>query len=45
MLLVEQCKTCKYNWDGHCIMGNDEWKAKNINAEVECEEYCMVVVV
>ena len=39
MLLAEQCKTCKNNWDGHCIVGNDVWRAKNINVEVECEEH------
>ena len=36
---MERCRTCKNNWDGHCIVGNDIWKAKNSNKEVECEEY------
>jgi len=39
VVLRERCKTCKNNWDGHCIAGNDSWKAKNSNKEVECEEY------
>ena len=39
VVLRERCKTCKNNWDGHCIAGNDTWKAKNSNKEVECEEY------
>ncbi len=39
VVLRERCKTCKNNWDGHCIAGNDIWKAKNSNKEVECEEY------
>jgi hypothetical protein len=39
MLLAEQCKTCKNNRDGHCIVGNNVWRAKNINVEVECEEH------
>lgn len=39
MVLIERCKTCKNNWDGHCIVGNDIWKMKNSNKEVECEEY------
>ena len=39
MVLTERCRTCKNNWDGHCIVGNDIWKMKNSNKEVECEEY------
>jgi len=39
MVLIERCRTCKNNWDGHCIVGNDIWKMKNSNKEVECEEY------
>ena len=39
MVLIERCRTCKNNWDGHCIVGNDIWKTKNSNKEVECEEY------
>lgn len=30
---------CKNNWDGHCVMGNDGWKAKMADTEIECEEY------
>lgn len=41
MVLIERCRTCKNNWDGHCIVGNDIWKMKNGNKEVECEEYEM----
>lgn len=41
MVLIERCRTCKNNWDGHCIAGNDIWKMKNSNKEVECEEYEM----
>ncbi len=39
MVLIERCKTCKNNWDGHCIAGNDIWRMKNSNKGVECEEY------
>ena len=39
VLLRERCMKCKNNWDGHCIVGNDSWKARNSNKEVECEEY------
>lgn len=41
MVLIERCRTCKNNWNGHCIVGNDIWKMKNSNKEVECEEYEM----
>ena len=38
--LLEQCKTCEFNWDGHCINGNDNWKFKTgETAIVECEDY------
>ena len=39
MRLSEQCKMCKNNWDGHCVMGNDRWKARMADTEIECEEY------
>lgn len=39
MVLIERCRTCKNNWDGHCIAGNDIWRMKNSNKKVECEEY------
>ena len=39
MRLSEQCKMCKNNWDGHCVMGNDRWKARMADTETECEEY------
>ena len=39
MRLSEQCKMCKNNWDGHCVMGNDGWKARMADTEIECEEY------
>jgi len=39
MRLSEQCKMCKNNWDGHCVMGNDRWKARTADTEIECEEY------
>lgn len=39
MKLSEQCKTCRNNWDGHCVMGNDRWKARMTDVEIECEEY------
>jgi len=37
--LSEQCKTCKANWDGHCINGMDNWKVRMGDKEVECEDY------
>ncbi len=39
MTLKEQCASCKANWDGHCINGNDTWKAINSCIEVICEDY------
>jgi len=39
MKLSEQCKTCKANWEGHCINGNDIWKSRMSNIEVKCEDY------
>lgn len=39
MKLLEQCKTCKANWDGHCINGNDSWKSRMSDKEVKCEDY------
>ena len=24
---------------GHCVMGNDRWKARMADTEIECEEY------
>jgi hypothetical protein len=39
MTLKEQCASCKANWDGHCINGNDTWKSINSCNEVICEDY------
>jgi hypothetical protein len=39
MRLSEQCKMCKNYWDGHCVMGNDIWKTRMADTEIECEEY------
>ncbi len=39
MKLIDQCKTCKANQNGHCIKGNDAWKAIVGNANVKCEYY------
>jgi len=30
---------CKHNRDGHCVMGNDRWKTRMADTEIECEEY------
>jgi len=38
-ILLEQCKTCKNNQDGHCINGLDNWKFRMYWEEVECEWY------
>ena len=37
----EICKKCKYNWDGHCIKGNDAARSnpKSIIHIIGCEEF------
>ena len=38
--LLQQCKTCKFDVEGHCISGNDNWKSKvGETTIIECEDY------
>jgi hypothetical protein len=25
--MLKLCRTCKYDWDGHCVEGNDYWRS------------------
>ena len=39
MKLKELCKYCEWNHQGHCTMGNDNWKALMAEEEVGCEDF------
>jgi len=37
--MLKLCRTCKYDWDGHCVEGNDYWRAFKAKEDDECEDY------
>ena len=39
--MLKLCRTCKYDWDGLCIEGNNYWRAYKANEDDECEDYEM----
>ncbi|WP_457568317.1 hypothetical protein [Desulfurobacterium sp.] len=39
MKLKELCKYCEWNQQGHCIMGNNNWKALMAENLVNCEDF------
>ncbi len=39
MKLKELCKYCEWNHQGHCTMGNGNWRALMAEEEVGCEDF------
>ena len=37
--MLKLCRTCKYEWDGHCVEGNDYWRSFKAKEDDECEDY------
>ena len=37
--MLKLCRTCKYDWDGHCVEGNDCWRSFKAKEDDECEDY------
>lgn len=37
--MLKLCRTCKYDWDGHCVEGNDYWRSFKAKEDDECEDY------
>ena len=37
--VLKLCRTCKYDWDGHCTIGYDNWKQNKAKEDDDCGEY------
>ncbi len=37
--MLKLCRTCKYDWDGHCTIGYDNWKQNKAKEDDDCGEY------
>ena len=37
--MLKLCRTCKYDWDGHCTIGYDNWKQNKAKEDDDCGEF------
>ena len=37
--LLKQCLKCRYNRDGHCTIGYDDWKMNKAKEDDDCGEF------
>ncbi len=37
--MLKLCWTCKYDWDGLCVKGNNYWRSFKAKEDDECEDY------
>ncbi len=35
---MSRCHICKYDWDGHCVLGYDNWKMQS-KQDDNCGEF------